>query len=384
MNRRALARPDGGVIAAFDGLRGALAWWVVLGHISHTIGLGEGRFGATLSALLRANLIAVDVFIILSGFVILRLLDLSRPALGAYLAQRAFRLFPLYLCVLALSVAALPMTQTALTMTPFATGRNALRLAQVESGVTNLGAHLLTHLPLLQGAVPHHLLPHTAYTLVGQAWSVSLEWQFYLLAPLCLIALRSGWRLGMLGAVLLGASALPGFESGFIGRAWPMFAVGMATYLWARDGGMWPGIGLALAAGAALALVSPRVGAGVILWGGVCLSVMGAGGLGWIAKGLSARALRTQGARSYSIYLVHMLPLYAVMWGAAALGVEPSGQAVALWIGTVAGTAALSVLTYRGIERPGIAMGRWLTSGSASAAASSVPATGASGVVPRP
>jgi peptidoglycan/LPS O-acetylase OafA/YrhL len=91
--------PKRAKIGALEGLRGLMAWWVVLGHLSVS-------FDWSLP-LVDNNTLAVDVFIVLSGFVIARLIDRKAEGYAPFITRRAFRLFPLYLVVLAVSVSLL-------------------------------------------------------------------------------------------------------------------------------------------------------------------------------------------------------------------------------------------------------------------------------------
>lgn len=348
----------GGHIRAFTGLRGVMAWWVVLGHIGLTVGPPEPGWVLVIWRFLAGNTLAVDVFIILSGFVIARLIDLRREPYGRYILRRACRLFPLYLTVLILSACLLPMILSAVTETPLPSPRNADRAAQARIALADLWPHMAVHLPLMQGVVPQHLLPQAAYTIVGQAWSVSLEWQFYLIAPLCLLATRDLRRLAGLGAVLIALGLLSGLGPAFIGQSWPLFAVGIGTYLWARDANGKTAVGLSALALITLAYRGPMAGVPLTIWGLTCVSALGDDRLTWLRRGLSSRWLCWLGDRSYSTYLVHMLPLYLLMFGMNRLGLGAAAQGPVLWVGTVVLSVLASMLCYRFIEQPGIALGR--------------------------
>ena len=81
-------------LTEIEGLRGYLAWWVVAGHIVAFSGKPElpGALG-----LLNQGPLAVDVFIVISGFVICFLLDSQWERYGIFILRRALRLLPLFL-----------------------------------------------------------------------------------------------------------------------------------------------------------------------------------------------------------------------------------------------------------------------------------------------
>ena len=108
-------RPDH--IAELDALRGLMSLWVVLGHALHAVGFPGGDPLWVKPFL--ANGLAVDVFIILSGFVVTRLLDEKRESYGVYITRRFFRLFPAYVACLLLSVFMLDLVVEALSASRF-------------------------------------------------------------------------------------------------------------------------------------------------------------------------------------------------------------------------------------------------------------------------
>ena len=153
-----------------------MAAWVVVGHLSLAL---DWRL-----PLIDSPGLAVDVFIILSGFVIALLLERKAEPYPAYLLRRAFRLFPLYLPVLAVSALLLPVqleAWEAATPSP----ANLLRVERAQSALAEPWAHLLVHIPLVQGLVPRFASPDMAYTIVGQAWSISWNGSSNSLPPCC-------------------------------------------------------------------------------------------------------------------------------------------------------------------------------------------------------
>jgi len=91
-------------IESLEGLRGLMAFWVWVSHVTTMATLPfEKRAGA--GWILANGEFAVGVFVILSGFVISLSLQSMRPLnIGEFLIRRGFRLFQIYLVALYLSV----------------------------------------------------------------------------------------------------------------------------------------------------------------------------------------------------------------------------------------------------------------------------------------
>ncbi len=361
--RYEIARPDGGRIDEFEGLRGLLAWWVVLGHVAHSIDLTTPYIAPVL---LNVTL-AVDIFIILSGFVIARLIDLKSERYLPYITRRAFRIFPLYLVVLFISAALLPYFLDAVQNTPFQNHKNLLRVDQAQTAIDNLGAHLATHIPLLQGLLLSGMLEHGPFTIVGQAWSVSLEWQFYLLAPVILLFPKTYLRMALLLGVFVALFFVPGASGAFLGIKMPFFGIGILSYLWAKSEGdkaasikcalLLAGICLFVIEFSGLRRMVP-----VMVWGAVCALIYldnterKAITLG--RRFMSLPVLVHFGDLTYAIYLVHMIPIYMTMYFLNSAGVSDFTYGVILFVSGVGVTYAASLFVNRFVEKPGMAMGR--------------------------
>ncbi len=93
-------------LGCLDGLRGALALYVLVSHMAPFAPLPKW-----LVQPLSHGEAAVDVFFVLSGMVIVRSLQSIDHRPGAFLAARTFRLMPVFLAVfpLALAVQSLPL-----------------------------------------------------------------------------------------------------------------------------------------------------------------------------------------------------------------------------------------------------------------------------------
>lgn len=174
---------------SIESLRAYMAWWVVFGHAAQLAG-GEYLLPHAVYTILDYNYKAVNVFIIVSGFVITHLLLGKNESYLPYITRRAFRIFPIYLFCLGLSLAIISLMVSAYTL-PWVAGRE-MRIERFAAEAQNFNLHLILHLFMAHGLPPQEMIPFSTSAFLPPAWSLSLEWQFYLVAPLLIpLLLRS-------------------------------------------------------------------------------------------------------------------------------------------------------------------------------------------------
>lgn len=357
---------------AVEGLRAFLALWVVYGHILQLSGFGD--VPAPFGILLRADY-AVDLFIILSGLVITHLLTEKREAYLPFVTRRFFRLYPAFLVCGFLGFATtglyLAYVDTAqIPASDFWVQSNVERHARAVAMHDQIVPHILAHLTMLHGAIPKEILPFSAVTFLFPAWSISLEWQFYLLAPLILWALKS--RIGTAVLVIVSVAAYALYTAGALGTfTYKAFLPSAAGYFAI-------GIGSRLLLGRLKGLaLDPAVVALVLcgfLWWFVperivltLWSVFFAYLLFPVDR-IDGKAFnllfnnpisQSLGRVSYSLYLVHIPVIVVVGFTVVRLGWAQDQMSVLLWHLIASGlvTVAMSYLLYHAVERPGIRLG---------------------------
>lgn len=347
-----------------------MAFWVLIGHWSTTADIP-----VFISKTKLYNGYAVDVFIILSGFAITSLIMKRPEPYPLYLTRRFFRIFPVYLLYLALSVALSRVALETWSMISDIGYMNGFRVQIAESSLAQFRGHLLAHVLALHGLVPTHILPDGDFAFLGQAWSISLEWQFYLLAPLTIaVVIKPGFRsisvaLAICAALTLWSDHGPfDMPVGFLGygRHLTNFYIGIVsaavldrvfrgTLTFSPTANrILIGVGwictvmivfndrfipLAIWCWALWVILNAHVGRA-----GLCASVSGF---------LNGPAAQWLGQRSYSIYLSHMIVIVLSVRALYACGLRDGVLfSVGLLVLIIPGTLALSTLSYRYIEMP--------------------------------
>ncbi len=156
----------------------------------------------------------------------------------------------------------------------------------------------------------------------------------------------------------LSARFLPG---AFLGAKILHFCIGMCCYLALdrrAERGVWTGI----AVGLSLAVVA--VG-GVLqmiplaIWSAVLISsaALPHRPAHWLASALSSKLAVHFGEISYSLYLVHMIPLYSAIFVLTRLGAPNVELQIAVALATLLGAYLIARVTSITLEKPGIALG---------------------------
>jgi peptidoglycan/LPS O-acetylase OafA/YrhL len=362
---------NSGRIPELEGLRGLLAWTVVASHIFICCGFFGPQFaGSNLLSDVAES--AVDVFIVLSGFAITRLVLVEREPYRRYMWRRACRIVPAYWLALAAGIA---LNGTLANNLAHFLPRPE---AQTYVGICELGAasprlHVLLHTLLVHGLAPAAWLPAAPYTFLGVAWSLSLEWQFYLIAPfVVLLAIRSGkfsvaLVLVCIACAILVRPILSVFSNAFLPAKALFFLIGGFSYVIVADtkrrsdivplfAAICGGLGLIWWIGSRRTVEAILPAA---LWFTVIVAASSAH-LRLVGTALRSAPFQYLGRVSYSTYLFHA-PVIALLQFAIWRWCQPASR-MALFGFTaplaIAGTLGASHLSWRVVERPFQRIGR--------------------------
>ena len=352
-------------LTCLDGLRGVLACYVMLSHTAPLAFVPAGL--AWLPALLVHGGAAVDAFFILSGLVILRSLDAFNHAARPFLMARAARIFPVFLPVFTLAVLIRPLDPGFAAM-PWIGAADPVRTMIGAQWPPTAPLDILAHLTMTHGLFPDALLPHVWVSFLGTSWSLSTEWQFYLLALLLASRVGGAMRLAMIFLVVSVAAqawtliAPPGwtFSRAFLPNKAQYFALGVASVALIDTGRTALARYVAVLA-AVLILCVAQGGwgktAAPLVWT-ICLGAQ----LGWLpplAALLRARPLLWLGAISYPLYLVHE-PLQKLLLAACSALAGGNGEKFnVLFIPAALAVPLLAAWgLHRAVETPALRWGR--------------------------
>ena len=318
---------------------------------------------------------AVDLFFALSGLVIVNSLEHFGYRRRPFLRGRAWRLLPVYFAVLAIAlvVAVLPFPMAAM---PWLAASKAVFEIWSFHLPARLGWHLAAHLALLHGVLPQGVLPYAYISLLGPAWSLSTEWQFYIVMAAVMPQLNPASRLSvmvaglMICAVLYHALAphLPPFwqfSRAFLPDAAAFFALGVASAIWLRGGGLAMLLACLLVACGLGLDSSESVKAMIPLGWALVMLLQRPRSVNGLGRLLDSRAAQYLGAISYPLYLLNE-PVQRV----CAILIAPlcGGNARAftiLWLpAALIAPVLAAALMHRFLETPALRWGKRLEGGS--------------------
>ena len=334
-----MTRPALGYIPAIDGMRALAVLAVMIYHLR--------------PAFLPGGFLGVDVFFVISGFVVSGALPPDgagslRQLIGLFYARRAARILPaLYVVVLATTLAAaLFIPESWLSGVSTHTAQGALR------GYSNF---------VLANNEGDYFAPRTDYNPFTHTWSLGVEEQFYLLFPFLFQHFLIGRRalsaslFGVAGviSVLWAATHATSNPIGnfylIFGRFWEL-SLGVLAY----QAGAWPRLPRVAANLAAAALLISLAQGGTTPWPGsllpcaataLLLVAMRSSPAGLLGRLLAAPSVLYLGRRSYSLYLWHW-PIYVLFrW---TIGLETAAAALL----APALTLVLAHASYTWIEAP--------------------------------
>jgi peptidoglycan/LPS O-acetylase OafA/YrhL len=350
-----MAPPGVGRFAFIDGLRGVAAMAVVLFHFftgpqEQTL---RDIFPRVVSFALAHGALGVQIFFVISGFVISRSLMAERLTLrfaANFALRRQIRLDPPYWATLFIATVNLYvpwiMHRERVTALPPSTGRIVAHVFYAHN-ILGLG------------------------DIVPVFWTLCIEVQFYTFL-ICLVALQNRLPAGARGAprdtgtlLLFGtflislAYMIAVDQTGpwFIAY-WYMFALGDASSRFARGtlgaaplGAM---LGLAVVAGVVVRAPEPFVAAATS--GAIAIATRTNGLQRW----LRGRVVQYLGAISYSLYLVHYdIGFRFLNAGYKLTGTRPLpalGWFLAAILASILGAHVLNVL----VEKPSVRLAAWV------------------------
>ena len=335
-------------LKCLDGLRGVLAVYVMLSHMAPF-----ALLPLWLAGLLSHGGAAVDVFFILSGLVIVRSLEGFDYRARPFLAARFARIFPVFLAMFAVAVAVQPVP-TGFERMPWIAADSPAFAIWSQGWPRHWAAEIAAHLTMTHGLLPDGLLPDAWVSFLGAAWSLSTEWQFYMLA---LLLGRRAWLvlLGLAVAGVVWAAATPEawhFSRAFLANKAGYFALGVVS----AGGGRRYGLTLV----AVLALGWWQGGIGKLMpplvWAACLAAELRPG---WWSAVLRCRLAQWLGGLSYSLYLANepIQKLFGV--GLSALTSGDGWWFTVFWVPGAVGLPLLVAMALRRwIELPALAWGR--------------------------
>jgi peptidoglycan/LPS O-acetylase OafA/YrhL len=364
-------------LECLDGLRGLLAVYVLLGHMAPFAVLPD-----QVQLAVSHGQAAVDVFFILSGLVITQSLRHANGRAMPFLITRAARIYPVYLPVFAVAAVVQPWS-CGFERMPWIGSEDAARTICVMADPHGWLAEILAHLTMTHGLFPDGVLKDVWVSYLGSAWSLSTEWQFYVLALLVAGGNRRlCWLLlavAVAGVAWRTTAPSPWqFSRAFLPNKAEFFALGVASVpVVCLESGAVPRYGGILAITLIICATQGTFGKMLppLVWT-VCLGMQmlpnwgGSPRFGWVLRNKATQYL---GAISYCLYLVNE-PIHKLIGTVLSRLTEGNATMFTLiWLPASIGLPMLAAIwLHRYLEAPALRWGRAI---AGRAAATEQPAT---------
>ena len=324
-----------GRLVELDAMRGLAILFVVVYHLSTSnAGGSQSEVLSAISRVFSIGWMGVDLFFVLSGFLIgTILLEYSRAPnfFVAFYARRCARLLPLYLVVLVAYAVARPVLSAQMTDA----GSWLIHGEDQALPLWSYIFYLQNVFVATSGGWGGHWLAPT--------WSLAIEEQFYLVAPLLVIWLpahrRLAWFVGLAVCAMLlrtwlfvaAGHAGPGFlllpgraDALFIGMAGAAICTDASMRTWLSRNTRLMTAGLWASAAVLIAVLVANVGVQSFVMASIGHSLLAIMSLNLIFAALFAdvwfcrvmlrnRILIELGGLSYAIYLLHQ-PMRGLVW----------------------------------------------------------------------
>ena len=336
---------------SLEGLRGAAALIIVLFHMQFSVHALDAAQGGYL---------AVDLFFVLSGFVICRAYDgriTHRSEWFAFMLRRFGRLYP----------ANIVTTLVYFALLYFAPLYSAMPQANGHTHITSL-ADLVPALTMTNG------LPISSEVVgLPVTWSTSNEFYVYMLFGLLCLVLRARARVAAFAALAFGGYAAAVYASlvthACVTTGWCYDMVG--DYGWARCfAGFFIGVLIAkyrehrviVSFGSPLTQVLALTLVAVVILSGARITALAApivfavlvaslsSDTGPVARLFSLRVFQWLGALSYSLYLAH--DLFRPYLNIAAASARTAGERALIGIAFLLASFACAYVLHKYVESP--------------------------------
>ncbi|GAA5529389.1 acyltransferase [Herpetosiphon gulosus] len=293
-------------LRSMEGLRGIAVFLVFLVHFRSSIQpwlFSDGPTATINNALAMIGNTGVDLFFVLSGYLIYASLIKREQAYMGFIGRRIRRIYPTFFVIFMVYL-----------------GLSILFPAEskIPSGVTAATLYFIQNLIFLPGLLPIE-------PMITVAWSLSYEVFYYLIMPVIVVAIglrgkTPQWRIGFFSVVGLVLTAVCIIWQGPLKLA--MFIAGILLHellesYRERTPAAWLGLlGLVIGTCAPLLPLTGMLGNAIrftLIFSGFLLACWHCFSQteSWLKQALSWTPLRWLGNMSYSYYLIHGLALHA-------------------------------------------------------------------------